>query len=334
MIWPYVSLSSIRTKDGYARRRKRWDEALGTRSNCKSLIRLATTITHHINSVDKESHVRHFAKVLLQHLYAASDRPINITHYFNNFSFDVIGEIAFGESFSLMEDAASAVNHRHIPHLLSQGVSMLRFLTPTPWITQLCFSMAPYSSLISSKWGKAIGWTEAVFDRKLGKDLNDEASQNDQQEDAFSSLIMSARRDGDHDSLSRLVLYGEAFLIVIAGSHTTAVTLTMLFYELSRRPSVQNQLREEIKSSTDNSGNNFEEDGMKGLEKIPLLNACINEALRLYPPVPTGGIRQTTDRGIMVGDNWIPPETMVVAPRWSIGRGEQSILFVYYFFLF
>ncbi|OTB17918.1 hypothetical protein K445DRAFT_9769 [Daldinia sp. EC12] len=56
------------------------------------------------------------------------------------------------------------------------------------------------------------------------------------------------------------------------------------------------------------------------LERLPLLDACINEALRLYPVVPTGGIRQTTDRGIMIDGKWIPPYTVIVAPRWSIGR--------------
>ncbi|GAP93322.2 putative cytochrome p450 [Rosellinia necatrix] len=111
--------------------------------------------------------------------------------------------------------------------------------------------------------------------------------------------------------------------------HTTALTLTMISFELARKPELQKKLREEVLASgavrPHPDGNMLSEKlDVTTIDKLPFLNGCINESLRLYPAVPTGGIKQTTDKSIMVGDKVIPPQTVIVAPRWSIGRMESS----------
>ena len=39
---------------------------------------------------------------------------------------------------------------------------------------------------------------------------------------------------------------------------------------------------------------------------MPYLNACINEGLRMYPPVPTGLPRTVPDGGAAVCGAWVP----------------------------
>lgn len=58
----------------------------------------------------------------------------------------------------------------------------------------------------------------------------------------------------------------------------------------------------------------------KALAELPFLNACINETLRLYPALMTGGNRMTTENGMMVAGKWIPPLTNIVAPQYIISR--------------
>ncbi|KAI1085486.1 cytochrome P450 [Whalleya microplaca] len=310
-LWPYVCLMSLRTKYGYAPRRKRWDEALGLS---------ATDLSN------KACQIHHFASLLLRHIQASDGNPINVTLWFHNFAFDVIGDLAFGHSFSLIDDFASINRHHYTPTLLSQGISMLGYFTPAPWTTRLCAVMAPYVPLISQKWNRILDWAADICDARLAKAVSDKESQAG----AFSRFTVSAHRDNDRDSLDRLALYGDALLMTVAGSHTTTTTLTMLFYELSRRKELQEQVRKEIAAAgvmianESGTGLNSEVD-VTALERLPFLNACIDEALRLYPPVPTGGIRQTVQKGIRVGDAWIPPQTMTVAPRWSIGRLETAL---------
>lgn len=56
----------------------------------------------------------------------------------------------------------------------------------------------------------------------------------------------------------------------------------------------------------------------KALSQLVLLNASIQEALRLYPVLPTGAPRQTGKDGIFVAGVFIPPHTVIVSPRFSI----------------
>ncbi|KAI0508825.1 cytochrome P450 [Xylaria bambusicola] len=104
----------------------------------------------------------------------------------------------------------------------------------------------------------------------------------------------------------------------------------MLFYALAPRPELQMQLRDEIKTAGIITLLNDEErvltEGVAAerLGNLVLMDACINETMRLYPSIPSGGARQTTSTRIQIGNHWIPPDTVVVAPRWSIGRLESA----------
>ena len=62
---------------------------------------------------------------------------------------------------------------------------------------------------------------------------------------------------------------------------------------------------------------------IKVLAALPHLNAVINEAMRLHPAALTGGVRKTPDNeGVNIAGVYIPPETTIVAPRYTISRRE------------
>ncbi|KAI1824129.1 cytochrome P450 [Xylaria intraflava] len=296
MMFPYMSLNSIRGKEGYRTRRKLWDESL----------RLPTAYLPEVNSsIDR------LASLLVKRVDASKGQPTSIRTLFSHFSFDVMGEIAFGRSFALLSD----IDSHDAPNLISQGMSMLRFFTPIPWASRLCFTLAPYVPIITQKWNRGLQWAAEVCDERLAN-----GADSTHHSDAFSRFISAAYTNDDKTSLDHLALYGDAFAITVAGSHSTAATLTMLFYELARHPDAQEQARKEILAAR---SLHAESEGWTQ-ERYPFLDGCINEALRLYPVVPTGGIRQTVAKGIHVGDTWIPPHTVIVAPRWTLGRLESA----------
>lgn len=66
---------------------------------------------------------------------------------------------------------------------------------------------------------------------------------------------------------------------------------------------------------------------LKTLNRLPHLNAVITEALRLYPALLTGGNRKTTANGLTVGGTFIPPNTTIVTPRYTIARSKHPNLF-------
>ncbi|KAL4954336.1 cytochrome P450 [Aspergillus filifer] len=60
------------------------------------------------------------------------------------------------------------------------------------------------------------------------------------------------------------------------------------------------------------------------LSEAPLLNGCINEALRLYPPVQGGVQRLTPPNGAMIAGRFIPGDTIISTPTYSLHRDPRS----------
>lgn len=72
-----------------------------------------------------------------------------------------------------------------------------------------------------------------------------------------------------------------------------------------------------------------EEKTYQELSRMKLLNAAIDETLRLHPPVPSGMQRVTPQKGIQIDDVYIPGDCLVQMPLYSLFRGIR-----YYFFYF
>jgi cytochrome P450 len=105
----------------------------------------------------------------------------------------------------------------------------------------------------------------------------------------------------------------------LLNSDTTAAALTYTFYHLARDSSHIEKLRSELKPLRGSDG----EFDVKSLQSAEHLNGVINEALRLHPPVPSGLLRVTPPEGITVGRTYIPGNTTVVSPTYTIGRLES-----------
>ncbi|KAI1198636.1 cytochrome P450 [Nemania serpens] len=309
LMHPFVSINTIRTKQGYAPRRKRWDEALG----------LSTPYIP-----DKPERVYYSVSLLLQQMKLWANSPVNVTVWFHHFAWDVMMNIGFGHTADLTKNLRPDSKLEGITSLIMQGVGMLQFLMPAPWIGRLAIEAAPYVPFIAQQWNRSIQWAANVCDGRL-----DQVQDSNSPADVFSRLTGGSNGNKEDGPLNRWALYGDAYAILIAGSHTTATTLTMLTYELARRPELQAEARNEVlKAGIHNlsSGSAAASETVRTTpwNKLPFLDGCINETMRLYPALPTGGARQTVDKVVTIGGRCIPPGTTIVAPRWSIGRLETA----------
>ena len=91
--------------------------------------------------------------------------------------------------------------------------------------------------------------------------------------------------------------------------------MVFLFYELACNPAQAEKLYAEVRD--------IDITDSKTLRDLPHLDGLINETLRIHPPVPSGGYRETPPQGITVAGRYIPGHTTIVAPRYTIGRHES-----------
>lgn len=109
-------------------------------------------------------------------------------------------------------------------------------------------------------------------------------------------------------------------LLLIASSDTTAVALTSIFFELACHPEVVERLRKEV----DEYYGQHDKPDPSSLGRLPYLEACVDETLRLHPPIPSGLQRVTPPEGVQIDDVFIPGNTIVQIPTYTAFRGKVS----------
>lgn len=109
-------------------------------------------------------------------------------------------------------------------------------------------------------------------------------------------------------------------LFIVAGSETTANLLSGLTARLIRNPGPYKKLCEEIRGAFRTEADiKFEE-----LLKLPYLNACLEEGLRIHPPVPTGLLRTVPKGGATIDGHFVPEGTSVATGSWSAAHNPVN----------
>lgn len=115
-------------------------------------------------------------------------------------------------------------------------------------------------------------------------------------------------------------LWGEAESLIIAGSDTTAVVITAMFFYLAHYPDVQTKLASEVTATFSN---------MQEIRSGPKLQSCIylraflHEALRMTPPVSAEPSREVLAGGTVVDGEFFPEGTNVSVGHYCISFNEN-----------
>jgi cytochrome P450 len=144
--------------------------------------------------------------------------------------------------------------------------------------------------------------------------------------DVFAYLL--GEQGKQRRKLDRRELQQDCMLMVVAGSDTSN-TMTFCLYELARHPKVVARLREELGPIVSEPPQPQHFDTLR--DGAPLLNACINETLRLWPPVPSG-LQRTTTTSLALPDDArgsqgkivLPPDTVASTHTWTIHHDPNN----------
>ncbi|KAL5431697.1 hypothetical protein PMIN06_012223 [Paraphaeosphaeria minitans] len=284
--WPMVSLNTMRERKLHDERRRIWSTAFGDKA-----LR------------GYEQRLRLYRNRLINHLVESNGGGVNVTKWFNLFSVDFMGDMAFGRSFDMM----NTTQEHWVTQLLSDALTPLGFAFPA-WFFQIVTAIPG----VTKEWWRLIDFCAERMDERLSTkvDVPD-----------IMSALSAPYKGGLPTNEDWRVLRGDAQLIVVAGSDTTATTLSATLYQLAQHPEHVEKLRTELSPYlTDRVGNVLNET----IAKLDHLNAVIHETLRLHPPVPSLQPRKTPSEGIVVDGMFIPGNTVVSCPQYVIGRSAVA----------
>ncbi|KAH8898291.1 cytochrome P450 [Thozetella sp. PMI_491] len=119
-------------------------------------------------------------------------------------------------------------------------------------------------------------------------------------------------------SIDEMHSNSESFML--GGTETTSSLLTGLTYYLIANPDKKRLLLSEIREAFHNS----QDINLEKLARLKYLNACLREALRLWPPAPTGIPRLIAPSGNYVLGKWLPGGTRVFVHPAATARSPEN----------
>lgn len=239
---------------------------------------------------EMQPRIQGFVELLLKGLKeSAGTGYTNLSQWYNWTTFDMIGDLAFGDSFHCLETK-----------------------TTSPWIEAvfgsvkaLVFTMV--IRLYGLEWLLPYITPKRLYDLRYAnynfarKKMNKRIEMGVDQNDFFDKAI--AQSDFDKGTgLSRNEMISNASVMVLAGSETTATLLSGTTFLLCKHPEVLKKLNQEIRSAFTSE----DEIDLLSVSKLDYLLAVLDEAMRIYPPAPSTGARVVPKQGTMVMDKWVP----------------------------
>ncbi|KXH33844.1 benzoate 4-monooxygenase cytochrome P450 [Colletotrichum simmondsii] len=286
LLHPMVSMQMVRDKEAHSRRRKAWEYGFTSKS-----LR------------DYEPRVLKYTDQLLAGIEASAGTKFNVSLWFNFYSFDVMGEFSLGHGFRMLEDG---VAHFYMNSLHDETKAVGRF-THAMWALPLYRKMAIWNAGVK----KFKTWISGQVQQRI--------QNKPESPDIFTWVLEDYEAKKEHSFQDMLNLYGDCILITVAGSDTVAAVLSCLFMELAQHPKEYRKLQDEV----DEYFRGHDKPEHAALSKLRYLQACIDESLRLHPPVPSGVQRMTPPEGLQVDDVWLPGDTIVFVPSYTQYRDAR-----------
>ncbi|KAK1960907.1 cytochrome P450 [Colletotrichum sublineola] len=246
-----------------------------------------------------------YVNLLLERLHSiAGQGPVNMVSWYNFTTFDVIGDLAFGQSFGCLEKSGY---HPWVSLIFNN--SKMRVMMNT------ARRFGPLASLLKKLVPRSVVEKGKAHNALVRERVNQRMALNTPRPDFAEAMI---RRKGS-ESLSQEEIYENSGVLIVAGSETTATALSGATYFLTANPDTLARLSNEIRSSFTSE----DEINLLSTAKLDYLNAVIEESLRMYPPVPGARPRVTPPEGAEILGQWIPGNTTVGIGQWAMFHNEK-----------
>jgi cytochrome P450 len=197
------------------------------------------------------------------HREAAEGNKIDMVKYYNCTTFDIIGELAFGESLGLLENSELNAWVNSILYGL-EDAAFYALVFEYPFLKYLV------NLLLSQKEMNAAIENAKYSEDRVRKRM---AKGNVTDKPDFWTLVLSQHEKG---VLNFGQMNANADLFMQAGSETTATMLSGLTYNLLMNPDKMKKVVEEVRTSFTS-----EEDlTIEGIQRLVYLSACFDESMR------------------------------------------------------
>jgi cytochrome P450 len=212
---------------------------------------------------------------------------VDIVKWLNFTTFDLTADMTFGESLKCLDQ-----NDYH------------------PWVALVFDSLKAATTFNAARLFPTFS---RLLDRLIPQGLQQKAvdhfnlsvqwtNQRLASDSTRPDLVMLLRNMTGGKGLSIEEVYSDVPILILAGSETTATALSGCIYWLCRYPDAMKKLKAELHANIVS----IKDINAQRLSQLEYLNAVLNEALRMYVPVPGFLPRLPPQGGMMAAGTFIP----------------------------
>jgi cytochrome P450 len=228
--------------------------------------------------------------------------PFDIVKLLNFTTFDIMADLCFGESLGLLQ----SVDY-------------------TPWVSMVLKSFKvgarigavtlfePFRTILKLWKPQKIEDIKKEFFQFSADRVDKRLAAKVDRSDIWG-LVLANQEKGRGLSLGEM--HTNATLFMAAGTETTATELSGLMYHLLSNPGVLRTLVAEIRTAFPDK----ESMSMEQIAQLPYLHACLEEGLRMFPPVPGSLPRVVPPGGTTIAGHHIPAGVHVSIPHFASYR--------------
>ncbi|PGH23595.1 hypothetical protein AJ80_02376 [Polytolypa hystricis UAMH7299] len=229
---------------------------------------------------------------------------LDVAQWFNSTTFDLIGDLAFGEDFGCLDIGDLVPFGRDIRSMTKELIfdQMLKY-----------YGLLSFTGLFLPKNIKGV--RRQNIQRTI--DTVERRIQGDTDRKDFLFYILAAN---DEKGMSREEIYVNSFSLSIAGSESSATSISgAVFYILTYHhvyEKLVDGIRSAFKSETEIT--------LVRLNDLVYLTAVLTETLRLYPPVSITLPRVVPGNGEAIDSFYVPGGTTVGVNHFSASRHPEN----------
>ncbi|KAL0566743.1 hypothetical protein V5O48_015261 [Marasmius crinis-equi] len=233
---------------------------------------------------------------------------IDLLMWLNFLSFDIMSEMAFGGGE--LEMLKNGADTRGIFGVLRRGLIANEIISHMPWFSYIAGFLPVVSKQRNEMLVFAVEWCTRRMQN--GAEMKD--------------LWYHLTDEPGYEKVKPAtdVVASDALLAIIAGYDTTAMSMANIFYCLLSRPECYKRVQEEVDREYPPGTDPLVDVSRHG--NLRYLHACINETLRLLPPVPSSGPRVVPkgSGGKVIHGHFLPEGTQIYVPPYSVHRNPEN----------
>ncbi|RYN85203.1 hypothetical protein AA0119_g13308 [Alternaria tenuissima] len=243
----------------------------------------------------------------------SADDGVDMAKWFIYLGFDILGEMAFGESFECVQREASHPwldQMLGLMHMVTVMDNLRRYpmlatlVACIPWVNGYQKRMIQFSREKTAARLQKQGEQRDFLDNVASRVREGLISQDEMVSHSWNLALVQlqpTRRDPSVDTWTSM-----------AGGETSGSAMASIVYFVLKNPEVHHKLKEEVRTAFVS----YTEIDVTSTTKLAYLIAVLKEGMRIFPTAPQGTPRASP--GMIVEGHHIPPGAEVYVSPWAV----------------